>query len=89
VQRGIDRRELEHRRGLRACRVMGSREPHDALGESASLVGAQDIHAAQVLDGVQPPHQHAAASHHLGAAGEVHAEDGREQLGAEADGERD
>ena len=89
LERGVDGGELEHLRRGCAGGVVGALELDHALGERAGLVGAQHVHAAEVLDGVEPAHEHAVARHHLRAARQVDAEDGRQQLRAEADRERD
>jgi hypothetical protein len=49
-----------------AVGVVGTLQPHHALGEHPGLVGTQDVHAAQVLDGAQVADQDAVASHHPG-----------------------
>ena len=72
----------------RPGRIVAARELHDAFGEGARLVGAEHVHAAQVLDGAQVPHDHPVARHHPRPAGQVHAEDGGQQLRAQAHRER-
>ena len=60
----------------------------DALGERARFVGAQHIHAAEVLDGGEPFHNHLLAGHAAGAMGQVHADDRRQQLRRQAHPQR-
>ena len=59
-----------------------------AFGQRARLVGAQDVHAAEVLDGVEPAHDDAALAHRPGAGGERDADDRRQQFRRQADGQR-
>ena len=62
-------------------------EPHRALGQGARLVRAEHVHAAEVLDRRQPLHDHFRARHPPRAAGEIDADDDRQELGHEADGQ--
>ena len=59
-----------------------------AFGQRARLVGAQDVHAAEVLDGIQTTNDDATLIHGPGAGGEGHADDRRQQLRRETDRER-
>ena len=63
-------------------------ENDGALGQRAGLVGAQNIHAAEVLDRVQAADDDAAPAHGPGAGGQGHADDRRQQLRRQADRER-
>ena len=63
------------------------REP--PLGERAGLVGAQDRHAAEVLDRGQALDEHAAPGERAGPAAQVDRDDRRQELGRQADRERD
>ena len=69
-------------------RVQGTVENDGALGQRAGLVGAQNIHAAEVLDRFQPADDDAASAHGPGAGGQGHADDRRQQLRRQADRER-
>ena len=89
LQRCVPRREGQHLFRRDPQGVVGSLEVHDAFGEGARLVRAQYVHAPQVLDGVELPHDHAVAGHHPGPSGQVHAEDGGKQLRAQAHGQGD
>ena len=44
--------------------VEGVLHPDDAFRQRAGLVGAEDIHAPEVLDGVEPAHQDALPRQH-------------------------
>src|ERR1019366_6161087 len=57
-----------------------------ALGERAGLVGAQDIHRAEVLDGVEAFHDDFLAGHGQGALGQVDGHDHGQHLGGQPDG---
>ena len=59
-----------------------------ALGQRARLVGAQDVHAAEVLDGLEAADDDAAFAHGPGAGGEGHADDRRQQLRRQTDRQR-
>ena len=86
----MQRAELEDLASTASPRgVVGPFELDDAFGERAGLVGAQHVHAAEVLDRVQAPHEHAVRAPSSGAARQVDAEDRRQQLGAQSDGQRD
>jgi DHA2 family methylenomycin A resistance protein-like MFS transporter len=58
-----------------------------SLGEGAGLVGEQDLDVAQVLDGDQPLDQHPAAGQLARPARQADADDRREQLRADTDGD--
>src|SRR5476651_927064 len=58
------------------------------LGQGAGLVGAQHVHGAEVLDGVQALDHHLAPGHGHGALGEVGADDHRQHFRGQADGDR-
>ena len=77
----------QHALARASVRVEGAVEPDDALGERAGLVGAEHVHAAEVLDRVQAPDDDLLAGHALGAAGERDADDRGQEFRGEADGE--
>ena len=54
------------------------------LGQRAGLVGAQHVHGAEVLDGVQALDDDLLARHRERALGQVAADDHRQHLGGEA-----
>jgi hypothetical protein len=89
LQSRVARGPQVHVGRARACDVDRAFERDDAFGERAGLVGAQDVHAAQVLDRGEAPHEHAVAGHALRAAREVDADDRGQQLGRQTDGQRD
>ena len=63
--------------------------PHEddaVLGERAGFVGAQHVHAAEVLDGVEPLDDHLLAAHGERALGEADGDDHGQHLGREAHG---
>jgi len=64
-------------------------QPHDAQGERAGLVRAKNVHAAQVLNGVQAPNDHPVFCHALGAPGQADADDGGQQFRRDAHGKGD
>ena len=69
-------------------RVQGIVENDGALGQRAGLVGAQNIHAAEVLDRFQAADDDATPAHGPGAGGQGHADDRRQQLRRQTDRER-
>ena len=58
------------------------------LGQGAGLVGAQDVHRAEVLDRVEALHDDLLARHGDRALGEVHRHDHRQHFRRKADGHR-
>ncbi|OPY51226.1 MAG: hypothetical protein A4E48_01591 [Methanosaeta sp. PtaU1.Bin060] len=60
---------------------------HTPLGERPSLVAAQHIHAAEILDGRQPLDDDLMRGHLPRAVGQVDADDGRQKLWGESHGE--
>ena len=74
-------------RGL-ALGVERAVQPDDAFGERAGLVGAEHVHAAEVLDRVQAAHNHAAFGHLLRAVSEGDADNGGQEFGRQADRQR-
>ena len=56
------------------------------LGERAGLVGAQHVHAPEVLNGVQPLDDHLLAAHGERTLGEADRDDHGQHLGGEAHG---
>ena len=70
-----------------AAGIEGAIEADHALGQGAGLVRAQHVHAAEVLDGVQSPHDHPPFRHLQGAVRESDADDRGQQFGGEAHGE--
>src|SRR6266542_1469135 len=63
LQPGDQRGALGDQPALAAGQVEGGVEPHRTLGEGAGLVGAQHVHGAEVLDGVEAADDHAPAGH--------------------------
>ena len=59
------------------------------LGKRAGLVGAQHVHGTEVLDRVQPLHDHPLARHRDRALGEVRGHDHRQHFGRQPDGDRE
>ena len=72
----------------RLCRVQDVAQNDGAFGQRARLVGAKDIHAAEVLDRVQAADDDATLAHGPGTGGKGHADDRRQQLRRQADRER-
>jgi len=65
-------------------RIVRSVETNHTFSKCAGLVGAQHIHAAEILDGGQAAHDHTAFSHLLCAVGERDTDNGGQELGSEA-----
>ena len=63
-------------------------QPHLALGQRAGLVRAEHVHAAEVLDGRQPADDDPLPGHAPRPVGQVDADDRREQLRGQPDGDR-
>ena len=61
------------------------------LGERAGLVGAEDVHGAEIVDRGKALHDHAARCEPPRPIGESHGDHHRQELGREADskGERE
>ena len=55
------------------------------LRQRSGLVGAQHVHGAKILNGVEPFYDHALLQHGDRALGEVHRDDHREQFRRQAD----
>ena len=71
--------------GLAADDVDVALEHDVVLRERAGLVGAEDVHRPEVLDGVETLHHDLQADEGFGALGKASREDHREHLGREAD----
>ena len=56
------------------------------LGERAGLVGAEDVHGAEIVDRGKALHDHAARREPPRAIGERHGDHHRQKLGREANG---
>src|ERR1017187_937941 len=54
------------------------------FSERAGLIGAQHVHAAEILDGIEPLDDHLSAAHRNRAFGEAYGNDHRQHLGSEA-----
>ena len=89
LERGVEHRVQQDPVARVAVDVEGRVQLHDAFGERAGLVGAQHVHAAEVLDRVEAAHDHVRCGHPLRAARERDAHDGGEKLRSEADRERE
>jgi hypothetical protein len=76
----------EHFLGFPAGDVAMPLEDDAVLGERAGFVGAQDIHAPEVLDGVQPLDDHLLAAHGERTLGKADGDDHGQHLGGEAHG---
>ena len=86
-ERRVEVGEAKHVRGSGPFGVHGGVERHHAGGQRSRLVGAQHVHAAEVLDRLEAADDHAAARHVPRAARERDADDRGQQLGRDADGE--
>ena len=84
LERGVQGAEPADIGRCLAVGVVSAFQLDHTFGQRPGLIGAQDVHAAQVLDGTQAPDEDAVTGHHPGAARQVHAENGRQQLGTES-----
>jgi hypothetical protein len=87
VVQGVEVPGLEHVCAGLAVKAKGGRQAHCTLGQCARLVGAQHVHAAEVLDRAQPFDDHLRVSHLASAERQADAHDRRQELGREAHGE--
>ena len=85
----VDGGEAQHGGGRLARNIERAVEFDHARGQRAGLVGAQHVHAAEVLDRVQPPHDHAELRHALGAVRQGDADDRGQQFRREAHRKRE
>ncbi len=76
----VEERQPHHAVRLGAVHIDCLIQPHHPFGQRTGLVGAEHIHAAEVLDGAEPPDDHAALCHLLCSMRKRHADDGRQQL---------
>jgi len=63
-------------------------QPHGPHGQGAGFVGAQHVHTAEIFNRGQAFDDHLLLRHSLSAVGEIDADDGRQQLRRQADGQR-
>ena len=84
----VRRREFGHALVIIAVDA-GMTDQRDArLGQRAGLVGAQDVHLAEIVDRRQPLHHHLCRRHALCAARERYGHDHRQQFGRQAHRQR-
>ena len=76
----------QHFLGFPAGDVAMPLEDDPVLGQRAGFVGAQHIHAAEVLDGVESLDDHLLPAHGQRTLGEANRDDHRQHLGREAHG---
>ena len=62
LERRVQRRELQGSFRARAGRIIGALHLHHAFGERSGLIGAEHIHAPQILDCIETPHENAVVS---------------------------
>ena len=84
VQIGV----LQDAVGFFAADVEVSLENDPVLGQRAGLVGAQDVHRAEILDGVETLDHDLGARHGGGALRQVDRHDHRQHFRREAHGDR-
>ena len=77
----------EHLVGFTPRDIAMTHENHAVLGERAGLVGAEDIHAAEVLNGVEALDDHVLAAHGERAFRQADRDNHRQHLGRQADGD--
>ena len=59
------------------------------LRQRSGLIGAQDVHGAKILNGVEPLYDHLLSRHGDRALGEIYRDDHREQFRRQADRHRE
>jgi hypothetical protein len=80
----VDPRQFEHAVAFPALPIHVVRKRDLRLGEGSGLVDAKHIHGAEIVDRGKPFDDDLLQSHALGAAGQRHRHDHRQQLGREA-----
>ena len=88
LEGGVEKGVQEDLLALVAVDVQGAVEPDGPLGDRPRLVGAQDVHAAEILDGGEPLHDDPLLCHPPCAMGEVDGDDRGEKLWGQPHGER-
>ena len=88
LEMAVQIREGEHGIVFVARDVAVPLENHAVLRQRPGLVGAEDVHRPEILDGVQALHDDLLPRHRERAPREAHRDDHRQQLGREADGDR-
>jgi hypothetical protein len=76
----------EHFIGFASGNIAVPLEDDPIFGERAGLIGAQHVHAAKVLDGVEPLDDHLLAAHGKRALGEADGDDHGQHLRGQAHG---
>ena len=71
---------FEHAFALLALEIQVVLQDHPVLGQRAGLVGAQHVHRAEILDGVQPFHDDLPPCHLHRALGQVDGHDHRQHF---------
>jgi hypothetical protein len=87
LQARVEPRRAHHCVRGRAARIRRRVEVEDAPREGRGLVGAEHVHAAEVFDRVQTPHDHAVGRHVARPLGERHLDDRGQELRRDPDGE--
>ncbi|MFT4197206.1 MAG: hypothetical protein QM601_04740 [Pseudoxanthomonas sp.] len=80
LQAGVVHRQAQHLRRRPALRIDSAVQLDHAVGQGAGLVGAQHVHAAEVLDRVEALDDHPFARHRPRAVREGDRQDRRQQL---------
>ena len=80
LERRVEEGKLADFGGWPIVRIQRSIENDGTLGQGTGLVGAQNIHAAKVLDGFQAANDDAPPAHVPGARGQGHTDDRWQQL---------
>jgi len=88
LEMGVEVSEPQHLLRRLPGRVQRAVQPDDPLGEGAGLVGAQHVHATEILDGRQAAHDDARVGHALAAARQVDVDDRGQELGRQPHGQR-
>ncbi len=87
LEGGVEKGVQQDLLALVAVDIQGAVEPDGPLGDRARLVGAQDVHAAEILDGGEPLHDDPLLCHPPCAMGEVDGDDRGEKLWGQPHGE--
>src|SRR3569833_2745715 len=84
LQGRVEIGRARHLIGCVAQHIDRAIDTHHASGERAGLVGAEHVHAAKALDGIETAHNYAVARHVARTACERHGEKGGQKQEREA-----
>ena len=81
LERRVEEGKLAEFGGWSIVRIQRTIENDGTLCQGTGLVGAQNVHAAKILDGFQAADEDAPPAHIAGARGQSYADDRWQQLG--------